>query len=34
VIGGVVTLAFMFVEGARGPERDGSLQAHRSTVTA
>ena len=24
-LGGSVTLAFMFVQGARGPERDGSL---------
>jgi MFS family permease len=35
LIGGTVTLAFMFVEGARGPERDGSLEAaEASTVTA
>ena len=26
-IGGTITLAFMFVQGARGPERDGSLRS-------
>jgi hypothetical protein len=30
VLGGSVTLAFMFYPGARGPERDGSIEAARS----
>jgi predicted outer membrane lipoprotein len=30
VLGAVVTLLFMFIPGARGPERDGSLVAERS----
>jgi len=34
LIGGGVTLASMFVRGARGPERDGSLEAEPSTVAA
>ena len=31
VLGAVVTLLFMFIPGARGPERDGSLVAERSS---
>ena len=34
LIGGAVTLAFMFVQGARDPERDGSLAQTGSTPTA
>ena len=34
LIGGTVTLAFMFVQGARDPERDGSLTTGRSTAAA
>jgi MFS family permease len=35
LIGGTVTIAFMFVRGARGPERDGSLEtAQGSAVPA
>jgi hypothetical protein len=33
-LGGSITLAFMFVRGARGPERDGSLAPHEPTVAA
>ncbi len=32
VLGGAVTLAFMFVPGARGPERDGTLAAADRTL--
>ena len=31
MIGGAATLAFMFVPGARDPERDGSLAAEPSS---
>jgi transmembrane secretion effector len=34
LLGGAVTLAFMFVRGARDPERDGSLEPERSTTAA
>jgi MFS family permease len=34
LIGGAVTLAFMFVKGARGPEFDGSLGPERPAVAA
>jgi MFS family permease len=34
LIGAVVTLAFMFYPGARGPERDGSLEAAREDEVA
>jgi DHA3 family tetracycline resistance protein-like MFS transporter len=34
VLGGGITLAFMFFRGARDPERDGSLAAERSSVAA
>jgi MFS family permease len=34
VIGGLATLAFMFVRGARDPERDGSLVDEEATVVA
>jgi hypothetical protein len=35
VIGGLATIAFMFVQGARDPERDGRLATdHRRTVAA
>ena len=34
LIGGVVTLAFMFVQGARDPERDGSLADTEPSPTA
>jgi MFS family permease len=34
LIGGGVTLAFMFVQGARDPERDGSLKAEPSEIPA
>jgi MFS family permease len=34
LIGGAVTLAFMFVQGARDPERDGSLAGTGSTAEA
>jgi hypothetical protein len=34
ILGGGVTLAFMFVRGARGPERDGSLRVPEPSVTA
>jgi Transmembrane secretion effector len=34
VLGGGITLAFMFIRGARDPERDGSLEAEPSTVAA
>ena len=34
LIGGTVTLAFMFVQGARGPEQDGSLDPDRSAAAA
>jgi hypothetical protein len=34
LIGGTVTLAFMLVRGARGPERDGSLEPEPSTTAA
>jgi hypothetical protein len=34
VLGGGITLAFMFVRGARGPERDGSLRVPEPSVTA
>ena len=30
VLGGAITLAFMFYPGARGPERDGSIEAIRA----
>jgi hypothetical protein len=30
VLGGAITLAFMFYPGARGPERDGSIEAART----
>lgn len=33
VIGGGITLAFMLVPGARGPERDGSLEAAEPSIT-
>ena len=33
VVGGAVTLAFMFIQGARGPERDGSLEASEPSIT-
>jgi MFS family permease len=33
VIGGGITLAFMLVPGARGPERDGSLEASEPSIT-
>ena len=33
-IGGTITLAFMFVRGARGPERDGSLATKEPSATA
>jgi len=33
-IGGTITLAFMFVRGARGPERDGSLATTEATAAA
>jgi MFS family permease len=32
-IGGTITIAFMFVQGARDPERDGSLAATERSVT-
>ena len=34
LIGGLVTLAFMFVQGARDPERDGSLVGTEPSPTA
>jgi hypothetical protein len=34
LIGGAVTLVFMFVRGARGPERDGSLAGEPSVTPA
>ena len=34
LLGGVITLAFMFVRGARGPERDGSLTAKEPSAAA
>lgn len=34
LLGGAVTLAFMFARGARDPERDGSLDPERSAVAA
>ena len=34
VIGGLATIAFMFVQGARDPERDGRLAPDRRTVAA
>ena len=34
VIGGLATIAFMFVRGARDPERDGSLVDEEATVVA
>ena len=34
LLGGGVTLVFMFIRGARGPERDGSLEAEPSTAAA
>ena len=34
VIGGAVTLAFMFVRGARDPERDGSVTREASAIAA
>ena len=34
VVGGSVTLAFMFVRGARDPERDGSLAGEKASVAA
>jgi DHA3 family tetracycline resistance protein-like MFS transporter len=34
VVGGTVTIAFMLVRGARGPERDGSLAGEEATVVA
>jgi hypothetical protein len=34
VVGGSVTLAFMFIRGARGPERDGSLAEEPSAAAA
>ena len=34
LIGGGVTFAFMFLRGARDPERDGSLEPDRSTAAA
>ncbi len=34
LLGGGITLAFMFVRGARGPERDGSLAADEPSVAA
>ena len=34
VVGGAVTLAFMFVQGARDPERDGSLAPDRQPAEA
>ena len=33
-LGGTITLAFMFVRGARGPERDGSLATQEPSVEA
>jgi len=33
-IGGTITLAFMFVQGARDPERDGSLVERPSAAAA
>ena len=33
-LGGSITLAFMFVRGARGPERDGSLASAEPSATA
>jgi DHA3 family tetracycline resistance protein-like MFS transporter len=30
VLGGAITLAFMFYPGARGPEQDGSIEAARA----
>jgi hypothetical protein len=33
-LGGTITLAFMFVRGARDPERDGSLATQEPSVTA
>ena len=33
-IGGTITLAFMFVQGARGPEQDGSLATPEPSATA
>jgi hypothetical protein len=33
-LGGTITLAFMFVQGARGPERDGSLATEEPSVAA
>jgi hypothetical protein len=32
-VGGAATLAFMYVRGARGPERDGSLEATEPSIT-
>ena len=34
VVGGLATIAFMFVRGARDPERDGSLVDEEATVVA
>jgi MFS family permease len=34
LIGGAVTIAFMFLQGARDPERDGSLEREPSTAAA
>ena len=33
-LGGTITLAFMFVRGARGPERDGSLATQEPSIEA
>jgi MFS family permease len=33
VLGGAITIAFMFYPGARGPERDGSIEAARTEDT-
>ena len=33
-LGGTITLAFMFVQGARGPERDGSLATQEPSAKA